>query len=85
MAKKRVKRTPAELTGKLLFFTLIISALYSLVRIVIPKPLFSDGTVYAHVRSDYVLMFIQCLLGLGVLSLPSVMARKWKFTIPNFI
>ncbi len=85
MAKKRVKRTPAEFTGKLLFFTLIISALYSLVRIVIPKPLFSDGTVYAHVRSDYVLMFIQCLLGLGVLSLPSVMARKWKFTIPNFI
>jgi len=85
MTRQRIKRTPAERAGRLLFFTLIISAVYSLVRIIVPQPLVSTGTVYAHVRSDYVLMFIQCLLGLVVLSVPSIASRKLKFNIPNFI
>jgi len=85
MAKNRAKRTAAERTGHILFFTLIISALFSLVRIIVPQPLISGGAAYAQERSDYVLKFIQCLLGLCVLSLPSMMAKKWKFTIPNFI
>jgi len=85
MSKKRIRHSAAERTGVLLFITLIISAIYSLVRIIMPQPLVSGGSAYAHVRSDYVLMFIQCLLGLGVLSIPSLMARKWKFNIPNFI
>lgn len=85
MSKQRIRRTAAERAGRFLFFTLILSAIYSLVRIIVPQPLVSGGAAYAHGRSDYVLMFIQCLLGLGVLSLPSMMARKWKFSIPNFI
>lgn len=85
MAKKRSQLTAPELTGRLLFITLILSALYSFARIIVPVPLASSGTAYAHVRSDFVLMFIQCVLGLVVLSLPSMLARKWKFTIPNFI
>lgn len=85
MANTQSKRTPAERACRLLFFTLIISAVYSLVRIIAPQPLVSTGTAYAHVRSDYVLMFIQCLLGLVVLSVPSIASRKLKFNIPNFI
>ena len=85
MPNKCSKRTPAERAGRLLFFTLIISAIYSLARIIAPQPFVSTGTAYAHVRSDYVLMFIQCLLGLVVLSVPSIASRKLKFNIPNFI
>ena len=85
MPNKCSKRTPAERAGRLLFFTLIISAIYSLARIIAPQPFVSTGAAYAHVRSDYVLMFIQCLLGLVVLSVPSIASRKLKFNIPNFI
>jgi len=74
-----------ERLGKLLFFTLILCSLYSLARIILPRPLSASGCEYAPVRSNYVLMFIQCLLGMVVLSLPSAVSRKWKFTIPNFI
>ena len=85
MPSRRRKKSPSELTGHILFLTLIFSAIYSLARVIVPQPYVDIGTVYAHGRSDYVLMFIQCLLGLVVLSLPSAFARKWKFTIPNFI
>lgn len=85
MSKQRIKRTLAERAGRFLFFTLILCVIYSLVRIIVPQPLVSGGAAYAHMRSDYVLMFIQCLLGLAVLSLPSALTRKWKFNIPNFI
>jgi len=85
MPNKCSKRTPAERAGRLLFFTLVISAFYSLARIIAPQPFVSTGAAYAHVRSDYVLMFIQSLLGLVVLSFPSIVSRKLKFNIPNFI
>lgn len=85
MTKKRAKRTAAERAGRILYFTLIISALFSLIRIIMPQPLVSSGAAYAQERSDYVLKFIQCLLGLCVLSLPSLMEKKWHFSIPNFI
>ena len=85
MPRKPGRRTPAERAGLLLFVTLILSAVYALTRIIIPDPLSSQAAAYAQVRSDYVLKFIQCLLGLGVLSLPSIIGRKLKFDIPNFI
>lgn len=81
----RTRRSARETISRILFFTLILSALFSLVRIIIPAPFGDHGTAYAHGRSDYVLMFIQCLLGLVVLSLPSMVSRKWNFAIPNFI
>lgn len=82
---RKPRLTPAEITGRILFITLILSVIYSLVRVIVPTPLMDDGAAYAHTRSDYVLMFIQCLLGLVVFSLPSVVSRRWKLTIPNFI
>jgi len=80
---KRRKKSWAEIAGQILFFTLILSVIYSFVRIFIAPVVPESG--YAHGRSDYVLMFIQCLLGLVVLSLPSVVERRWKVSIPNFI
>ena len=78
------KTSSARRAGVILFITLVISAIYSLVRIAVPPQITSD-TIFKHTRSDYVLMLIQCLLGLAVLSLPSVLARKWQFEVPNFI
>ena len=85
MSIRHQKYTSSEIGGRILFFTLILSAIYSLIRIAAPQPFASTGIEYAPDRSDYVLMFVQCLLGLVVLSLPSLVSRRWKFSIPNFI
>ena len=83
MPKSRLKKTNAKRIASLLFVSLILCALYSFVRIFTAPEVPAVG--YAHGRSDYILMFIQCLLGLVVLSLPSLLQRKLHMTLPNFI
>jgi len=83
MAKTRIRKTPAEMAGRILFVSLILSAVYAFVRVFTAPEVPEIG--YAHGRSDYILMFIQCLLGLVVLSLPSILQRRLRMTIPNFI
>lgn len=83
MSRSRVKRTPAETAAHLLFVSLILCALYAFARIFTAPEVPATG--YAHGRSDYILMFIQCLLGLVVLSLPSILQRRLHMTLPNFI
>lgn len=38
-----------------------------------------------RVRSDYVLMLLQCLLGIVAMGLPSVFEKKFKWEIPNIV
>ena len=85
MSSSHRKHSASVIAGTLLFVTLVLSALYSLGRVILPQPIAARGTEYAHERGDYVLMFIQCILGLAVISLPSIVSRKWHFTIPNMI
>ncbi|MCI6377354.1 MAG: hypothetical protein MR842_06325 [Clostridiales bacterium] len=79
------KRKTSDILGTILFIILVLSAVYSLVRAIAFPQEAASGQAYTHSRSDYVLMFVQCLLGLVVLSLPSIMSHKWKLGIPNFI
>lgn len=81
----RKKQNWRETAGRILFISLILSAVYSAVRILFPPPVSAGESSYVHGRSDYVLMFIQCLLGLTVHALPSMVHRRWKFYVPNFI
>ena len=82
---KSRKQNANELCGRILFITLILSAVYSLIRAIAAPEQFEPFSAYAHTKSDYILMFIQCLLGLLVLSLPSIAEKKWKLSIPHFI
>lgn len=79
----RRKMTHTERAARILFVSLILCAVYAFVRIFTAPEVPANG--YMHGQSDYVLMFIQCLLGLVVLSLPSILQRKLHMTIPNFI
>ena len=74
--KKKLQRTAALI----LFLSLALSAVYCMIRL-LASP---DGTGM-RTRSDYVLMLIQCLLGLGVMSLPSLLAKKWRLLLPTAI
>ena len=42
-----------------------------------------DGSNFERLKSDYVLMLVQCVLGMVVLLLPSVIARRLKIEIPS--
>ncbi len=70
-----------KIIGIFVFLSLFFSIGYSIVRIInVPA-----GTAAEHQRSDYVLMLLQCLLGLVVIGLPSFLEKKWSFEIPNYM
>ena len=79
------RRSGRDIMGRILFFSLVFSAAFSLARVFSAPTFLPRGEVYTHLKSDYSLMFLQCILGLLVLSLPSILSKKWQITIPNFI
>ncbi len=70
--------------GIFVFLTLLFSIGYAIVRIV-NTPAVAVAGSGGHLRSDYVLMLLQCLLGLIVIGLPPFLEKKWSFEIPNYM
>lgn len=75
------KLNPKKIIGIFVFLSLFFSIGYSIVRIISV----SADADSANLRSDYVLMLLQCLLGLVVIGLPSFLEKKWSFEIPNYM
>jgi len=66
------------------FITLILSCAYSIVHIVLaPSGAVAEQSV--KLKSDYVLMLIQCILGLIVMMLPAIIERRLKIIMPNYM
>ncbi len=74
-----------SLISLFLLISLALSAVFSLVRFIQAPETSVPGDDYVKVKSDYLLMLTQCVLGLVVMSLPSIFEHKWKLGIPNFI
>lgn len=72
-----------KIVGIVLFVTLMLSIVYSVVHIVFSP----SASVKAHERlkSDYVLMLMQCILGVIVMAIPSIIERKFSIAIPNYM
>lgn len=83
--KNKGKETALRVIGIVLFASLIVSVIYSLVRFLVAPSEIAEGEPYVKVKSDYLLMLTQCILGLLVMMLPSLLARKWKIVLPNVI
>lgn len=66
------------------FVTLVGSTIYSLVHVII-APSGAISVEHELLRSDYVLMLIQCILGMVIMFLPSMLERKWRIAIPSFM
>jgi len=73
-----------KVSGVILFISLAASVLYSIVRICIAPSVPVDGEIF-RLKSDYVLMLVQCILGLIVMFLPTLISRKMKIVVPNTI
>jgi hypothetical protein len=73
-----------NIAGWLLLITLVLSIAYSVTQIII-SPSEPTGIEHDKLKSDYVLMLVQCFLGLVVMFIPSLIERKWKIDIPNYM
>ena len=80
-----MKRDWRTFFARLLFITLILSIVYTIVRIIQTPDEFTSDFEYIKVRSDYVLMLLQCLLGLFVMTLPSIINKRFSIQIPSIV
>lgn len=85
MKNKKVnkKRDWKKIVSRLLFIILILSIIYASVKIVTTPSEVVTTEAYVKVKSDYVLMLIQCILGLIVMLIPSAVEHRWCIDIPN--
>lgn len=74
-----------KLIALILLATLIFSLLFSIVRFITAPESLSDGAPYRKVKSDYLLMITQCLLGIVVMTLPTFINRKFNLMLPGFM
>ncbi len=74
-----------KIAGIILFVTLVLSAIYAFVSFVLAPADAVSAEPYAKIKSDYLLMITQCMLGIVVMMLPTFIARKWKIVVPNAI
>ncbi len=67
------------------FITLVGSAVFSLVNVITSHSGPIQQNKFEKLRSDYVLMLVQCILGMVLMFLPSMLERNWKLHIPGFM
>ena len=72
-----------KVTFLFLFITLLASIAYTIYKIAVSSPDAIGNEVHVKVKSDYVLMLIQCLLGLVVMMIPSIIEKRMSIDIPN--
>lgn len=73
-----------RIVGLFVLVTLIFSIGYALVRFHF-APSGDEAVGNELQRSDYLLMLIQCCLGLIVIFLPGFLDRKFSFDLPNYM
>lgn len=67
----------------LVLFSLIASMIYAIIKTFL-SPV--DGTILGEkYKSDYMLMIVQCLLGIAAMLLPGWLGRKWRLEFPSMM
>lgn len=66
-------------------FTLVASSVFSMINIIISPSEPVEADEFQKLRSDYVLMFLQCMMGIVVMFLPSILERRLKINVPGFM
>lgn len=83
--KRNGRINPQKVVGEILFISLALSVVYAFVHFLQAPDTVPEGMLHTKVRSDYLLMLTQCILGLVVMLLPSLINRKWSVPIPRKI
>lgn len=81
--KAKKKRDYRKIVGMFVFVSLVCAIIGIIVMMIIApsKPSLDDPN--GHIKSDYVLMLAQCILGVIVILLPGIIERKISIQIPS--
>ena len=85
LMKRYRKMNPQRIVGAILFVSLVLSVVYAFAHFLQAPDTAPEGMPHTKVRSDYLLMLTQCILGLAVMLLPSMINRKWSVPISRKI
>lgn len=82
-SKKELKASQVKkLVSILLWTSLVLSAAYSIVRIII-TPYDAVPPETPRTQADYILMLVSCLAGMVVMGLPSMIEKRLKVIVPD--
>lgn len=83
-AKARKNKKYVDVMWWIFFVLMCLSLIYAVIMTIItPNTIQKEGQV--KVRSDYMLMLLQCVLSLVVLFLPTIIEKKFKIVIPTVL
>ncbi|HHW31854.1 MAG TPA: hypothetical protein GXX20_09320 [Clostridiaceae bacterium] len=74
-----------KIIGSILLITLVLSIIFAIIQIITSPATVPEGQEYVRLKSDYVLMLLQCVLGVIVMAVPSIIDKKWSIGIPNYM
>lgn len=65
--------------------TLVLSLIYAVIGIILADSGTALDKIYTKVKSEYVIILLQCLLGITCIFLPSALQKRFKIRIPNMM
>lgn len=74
-----------EIIGLILFLSLLFSIVFTIIRYINAPETRPEGDESIKIKSDYQLMLVQCILGIVVMFLPSIVQKKFKLAIPGYM
>ncbi len=83
MEKK--KRDWKKIISRFVFFSFTIPIGYVVYKIATTSNAVIINDPENRVKSDYILMLVQCLLGIFAMGLPGMITKKFKLEIPNTV
>lgn len=78
-------KKPRQLIGIIVFSLLLLSVVFAVVRLIGAPSESPVGDDFIKTKSDYALMVAQCGLAIFVMFLPSVLERRFDFTVPDLM
>ncbi|WP_213016910.1 hypothetical protein [Desemzia sp. RIT 804] len=73
-----------DIVGRIVLVMLVLSVIYA-IYMLITAPSGVPDNGYEKVKSDYVLTLFQCLVGVIVMFIPSLIERKFSVNIPDIM
>lgn len=81
--KIKKKRDYRKIVGLFVFVSLILAIIGIIIMMIIAPSAPQLNDPNGHIKSDYVLMLVQCVLGVIVILLPSLIEHKLRIEIPS--
>lgn len=85
MKKRKIHFNWEKIVFWFVFISLIGSAIFAAICIGTAPAHLEEGQPYQKLKSDYILMVLQCILGAVVMFLPTLIERRFKIEIPGFM